>query len=44
MVSSAGTLDPKYKITFDNYPTLPERFNFIRRNVKRGGTEEESIA
>lgn len=44
MVSSAGTLDPKYKITFDNYPTLPERSNFIRRNVKRGGTEEESIA
>ena len=44
MVSSAGTLDPKYKITFDNYPTLPERSNFIRRNVKRGGTEEEAIA
>lgn len=44
MVSSAGTLDPKYKITFDNYPTLPERSNFIRRNVKRGGTEEESIS
>ena len=44
MVSSAGTLDPKYKITFDNYPMLPERSNFIRRNIKRGGTEEESIA
>lgn len=44
MVSSAGTLDPKYKITFDNYPTLPERSNFIRRNIKRGATEEDSAA
>lgn len=44
MVSSAGTLDPKYKITFDNYPVLPERSSFIRRDIKRGGTEEEVTA
>lgn len=44
MVSSAGTLDPKYKITFDNYPVLPERSSFIRRDIKRGGTEEEAAA